>query len=84
MTFEEDTVGVLVHGAGKGIPPSVGDITGETWVWGLLRSGGVMKWAVFNSSPELRENVGAWGGRVKVWESAMRGIKSAEVNGIAQ
>lgn len=61
MTFEEDTVGFLVHGAGKGMPPSVGGITGETCVLDLLRSGGVMQWAVLNSSPELRENVGGWG-----------------------
>lgn len=61
VTFEEDTVGFLVQGAGKGMPPSVGDITGETRVLDLLRSGGVMQWAVLNSSPELRENVRGWG-----------------------
>lgn len=46
---------------------------------GLLRSGGVTQRAVVNSSPGLRENVRK---RAKVWESATRRIKAADVDAL--
>lgn len=58
MTLEDDTVFFFVHRAGRVMPPSVGDITGEICVLGLLSSGGVIQSLVVNSSPELRRNVG--------------------------